>query len=469
MIATTAAARTTTLWALCAIIAPVLAGTRASKAWSAAPSTPVVTVRAASGVAETVSWQARTGAIDTVERLDEATHRWIAVFVASRGTHVYRDASLASDAAPTYTYRVCRRSSASTRTICSPSATARRQFDHPANFTQLDYGFYWVRCGACRADGGSDEVKALPHEHDAYVDPAKPTIIFIHGWEPGTTARLSRQSWLSPLPTGRRDLAAAWRARGYNVGVFYWNQFADDDCCLIPSAVEKKIWADEPLTYRVLNSTTGRLAPIKTYPGGASVASLFVRSYRSALGDFYGAEVRLAGHSLGAQLAVHATYLLRGLAATGRLPVALVPRRVALLDPFFSGGAQPYLAHGRSTADETAYEAGTLRGGLAPVVFEYYSSSLLPVASGVASRMALTHLDTRYAGFDETEAHLAAIHWYFDSFGDAPKAASRGVPPSAALGDAALGDAALARLAGTTWTQTAGQDTPDAGDDLFEH
>ncbi len=458
---TTRKARTLTAWTLCAFVAAVLPTVRGVRATTAPPSAVAVTVRAASAVAETVSWQTTSGANDTVERFDDATRRWKIVFVAPHGVRVYRDASLASDDAPTYTYRVCRRAPVSAPLVCSTAATARRQFDHPANFTHLDYGLYWARCGACRADGLSDEVKALPHEHDAYVDPSHPTIIFIHGWEPGTTVRLSRQSWLSPLPTGRRDLAAAWRARGYNVGVFYWNQFADDDCCLIPTAVEKKVWVGEPLTYRVLDATTGTLIPVKTYPGRSSVSSLFVRAYLGALHDVHGAEVRLAGHSLGAQLAVHATYLLSRLAASGEIAPALVPRRVALLDPFF-GGAQPYLSHGRGTADETAYEVGALRGGPSRVVFEYDSSSLLPVAGGVASEMALTYVNTRYAGLDETEAHLAAIHWYLDSLGDPPKAASGGSPPSAALGDSALG-----RLAGTTWLQMAGQDTPDAGDDVF--
>ena len=88
----------------------------------------------------------------------------------------------------------------------------------------LDWGE--LHCGLWWASGG--------------WDPAQPTVVYVHGWEPGTTARGFRETfnWRRNVKQpslgvkGERvpdiDAAELWAARGWNVALFYWNQFADD-------------------------------------------------------------------------------------------------------------------------------------------------------------------------------------------------------------------------------------------------
>jgi hypothetical protein len=75
-----------------------------------------------------------------------------------------------------------------------------------------------------------------------YFDPRKPTLLYVHGIEPGTTVRGFRETFVTPtgvetmfprVPTGN-----LWLDRGYNIAIFYWNQFSDDE----RPAVEKKIY-----------------------------------------------------------------------------------------------------------------------------------------------------------------------------------------------------------------------------------
>ena len=447
-----------------------------------------LSARALLATAVRLSWTDRPDAVHEVERWDGATRKWVTVGSGRRigvaGAYTGDDLTLATDDDLRYRYRVCRLARGAPVGVetCSPVTTAGRQFDHPANFSRLDYGIYWTRCGVCRpGDHGSDEVRAYPGEDDAYFNPRRPTVIFVHGWEPGSTAQAARQSMQTPImaaPPREQDLAAPWRARGYNVGLFYWNQFADDTSSLIPTGVERKIWtADGGLTY-LTRRADGSLVSPRVYPDPASVADLFVRSYLTAMRGYRGASVRFVGHSLGNQLAVRAAYLLQGLVERRRIAPTLLPRRIALLDPFYSSGVQSYLPRANeSTAGEVTRETAALQTGPARTVFEYYSTSLIPVAADVAARMALVRVSPAYAGLDVGEAHLAAIHWYFASLAYPPLPACAStttagacvpLPRGGRSPSAAMSDAALAHLRGSVWTQVVGQNTPAVGDDRFQ-
>ena len=82
-----------------------------------------------------------------------------------------------------------------------------------------------------------------------YFDPGKPTLLYVHGIEPGTTVRGFRETFVTPtgvttifpcIPTGN-----LWLDRGYNIAIFYWNQFSDDQ----RPAVERKIYVGGHMTY----------------------------------------------------------------------------------------------------------------------------------------------------------------------------------------------------------------------------
>lgn len=377
---------------------------------------------------------------------------------------------------------------------CPQPPPPPRQWDDPANFQDPnapDYGIYWVRCGTCRG-GQSDEVKSTtPNLGLDYYNPTAPTVIYVHGWENFTVATKYRESMRSPIDTintpnpGPIDMAGAWKAKGYNVGIFYWNQFSDDNLL----AAEEKIWASDNMTWKYFNPTTNGSQTRPPYVGHGSAADLFVDSYVQAMQNYRGSYVRIVGHSLGNQMAARMTYLLaKNWVDTGKIGRNALPRRVALLDPYYNPGHQTYLCGPafqlpqgtcESAADEVAKEVGVLKGSPYGIAFEYYSTSAIPVASNVASQMTLVHIDPAYVNGNVPNAHAAARHWYFTSMYVAPpveyvcRIVGRGKicdkpdgphTPSAALSD----DELHARMQGQhEWYQRDGQSTRSVQDDTF--
>lgn len=52
----------------------------------------------------------------------------------------------------------------------------------------LDFGFYFY-------SDGKDAEKFIPGKSNRFFDPSKPTVIYIHGWERGTTSRAFRETF----------------------------------------------------------------------------------------------------------------------------------------------------------------------------------------------------------------------------------------------------------------------------------
>lgn len=85
----------------------------------------------------------------------------------------------------------------------------------------LDYGLYWF--------GNNDSYqKVVPGQSNAYYNKNAKTIIYIHGWQNGSSQAQNRETFNRSNSGGPDvDLAYAWRQAGYNVGILYCNQFAD--------------------------------------------------------------------------------------------------------------------------------------------------------------------------------------------------------------------------------------------------
>ena len=65
-------------------------------------------------------------------------------------------------------------------------------------------------------------------------------LIYVHGWTVGSTSDSFKESFdwrCAGWPD--IDVITHWRAMGWNVGLFHWNQFADK---LIVTDAEAKIW-----------------------------------------------------------------------------------------------------------------------------------------------------------------------------------------------------------------------------------
>jgi hypothetical protein len=353
----------------------------------------------------------------------------------------------------------------------------------PYSPNELSYGLYWVGVNG-------ENQKFVPGESNPYFDPAKPTLIFAHGWQPFIS---------STLPTfnfNTTDTAAAWVNDGWNVGIFVWNQFSDEVTGVSgtwfgdgppPQGVldaEAKIWtANGPrgMRWRDWDTLLPPLGDGYSDPpaGTPSAGELFYQAYTAAMTEqpYTGGVIRIAGHSLGNQMAVRLTHLVDKGIASGDVPEALRPTRVALLDPYWSPTPRNDLtdsdAAGRKTGDVIReYITELIPTG---TLFEWYWSSDWTTppqgdANDALKPMVLyAEMDPAFE-VDELNKHLAAQHLYFWSY------AFDG--PSACTGEECLtmnrllsrmSDEQLAAVMRSDyrWSQEAGQNTATAGDDTY--
>ncbi len=356
----------------------------------------------------------------------------------------------------------------------STSASATLLAD-PYDPDELSYGLYWF---------GKDDAyqKFVSGEANAYFDPTKPTLIFAHGWQPLISNELPTFAFDSV------DTAAGWIDAGWNVGIFVWNQFSDEATGVTgawfgdgppPQGVldaEAKIWsANGPRGMR-WRDWNDYMDGYGTGPSDKSAADLFYEEYVAAL-DGYTGTIRLAGHSLGNQMAVHLTHLVDAGIENDGVPEALRPTRVALLDPYWSPDARDDIPDGDAAGRKTGDVVREYIADLIPTgtLFEWYWSSewtTLPQGDANDALKPLIFYAEMDPAFEtaDLDKHLAAQHLYFWSH------AFDG--PAACTGDACLdmtrvlskmSDQQLADVmeADYYWVQDGGQTTETPEDDTY--
>lgn len=194
-----------------------------------------------------------------------------------------------------------------------------------------DIGYYWV------ANDGQTMVKATGTNQTGYYDSTKPTVIYYHGWQSGTCAnnvcRRENFIFLDPKNNNKPvNTVANWKSQGWNVGVFYWNQFADEGQV---KDAEAKIWSingPQKMRYKMPSGSYS-----STNSPTVSISDIAYSDFLKIMGSYNGAEIRLAGHSLGSQLATIVSYKLFSSKSF------LMPKKLELLDPFWSKDAKTYL------------------------------------------------------------------------------------------------------------------------------
>eukprot|EP00929_Paragymnodinium_shiwhaense_P003812 TRINITY_DN104487_c0_g1_i1.p1 TRINITY_DN104487_c0_g1~~TRINITY_DN104487_c0_g1_i1.p1 ORF type:complete len:530 (-),score=42.67 TRINITY_DN104487_c0_g1_i1:153-1682(-) len=198
---------------------------------------------------------------------------------------------------------------------------------------KLDAGIYWF--------GPGDQFeKATGSDASKFYDPYKKTLIWFHGWtgqEEGwveTCTRVTTKCVLGPgeCPGEHKDapLIDKWLEAGWNVGKFYWDQFADEKCA---RDAEQKIWfnhGETGLRWKSFDVRTGRSEWQKLHGNSLSVGDLCVRQVKAAMRQHSSPEVRFLGHSLGAQLAMRCA---AGLHSDNHVAA---PIRLTLLEPVFT-------------------------------------------------------------------------------------------------------------------------------------
>jgi len=277
-----------------------------------------------------------------------------------------------------------------------------------STFNNLDYGLYWFGYG-------DTWQKAVPGQSNAYFGTSKPTVIYIHGWQNGATARKDRETFNREGAGGPSlDLATAWLNAGYNVGVLYWNQFADEGEV---TDAEAKIWSSSgPRAMRWRNA-----AGVYSTGPTQSASDLLFKSYKDNMASYTGSNIRILGHSLGNQMAIVLSKKISDAVTAGTLNSKLLPKRVALLDPFYSNNAKSWLGNQWTGAVCRSYVSELKGKG---VIFEAYRSSAVTSTifvgdenTGLMNMTAFSELKPWYFNATQiTEKHNAAVWHYLWSF-----------------------------------------------------
>lgn len=217
----------------------------------------------------------------------------------------------------------------------------------------LDYGLYWYgKNGVCE--------KYFPGVPNAFYNPSKKTVVFSHGWQSnsvtGTDAygrtgfRYEMFYWAESDFKGSPELNGlqkftnhSWIDKGWNTGITYWNQFADDDLF----GAEAKIWnlagGPKGSRYRTLDDAGTDLykdwnRKVKfngTEVEADSVGAMLSLYVVDALKQNTSGNIRLVGHSLGNQIITNIADHVNS--------AGIKISRIALLDPAWTDGAKDYL------------------------------------------------------------------------------------------------------------------------------
>jgi pimeloyl-ACP methyl ester carboxylesterase len=323
----------------------------------------------------------------------------------------------------------------------------------------LDYGIYWY-------GKGDVAQKVSSTTQSSFYDASKPTLIYVHGWQANSHIKKRRTTfnykYTDPIFGVKSDAADAWIAAGWNVGIFYWNQIADDSDVVV---VENRIWENAQLSWKNCTGFSETAGLPKS-----SVSSLLFNAYSEAMKGYKGNEIRLAGHSLGNQLVTNLAAAAHDAAKAGKIESNLVPKRVALLDPFWS-----------AAAIAKASRASLVRSLIGPLkndgmIFEWYKTSTLTEEdrgdenSELLSMIGRTDLELAYySDKNQISRHVAAPFLYFLSFASpAPsgcKSPCTDKAPSAATSNERMFE--LMNKA-SEYVQITGARTPDVSDNTFE-
>lgn len=335
------------------------------------------------------------------------------------------------------------------------------------NTSHLDCDIWWF-------GPDNQRQKHTPGGENPFFNASAPrTVIFTHGWAVNSHKTQSRETfaWKENQPKVGLDVYTAeqWIMDGWNVGIFYWNQIADEN--RVQNAEEKIFTTNGPTGMR-WRQTTGRWST----EGSPSVpvGALFLDRYASALSSLSPnttKEIRLVGHSLGGSVVSTAAELIMASVQNGTLADHLAPKRVSLLDPYFSPGKKEFLG-GETTAHSVS--AMLKRVMAQGVVVDIHKTSLAtswPFGLDYHELKLLSAFSERdpafvHSGLDLQSKHMAASNLYFLSYADytASDSLSTEAGPCAR---SSLED--ICRFMGqqTKYHQMKGRDTQRTVDDTF--
>ena len=267
-------------------------------------------------------------------------------------------------------------------------------------------------------------------EGAAVIDPAKPTIIMVHGWNAFYSDYLIGPKFEAIAGMDEDDFAAngnvytakLWVDRGWNFISFQWGRFAMSDNV----EVENNVYKGGLRAMLGGRGDTGR--PFSDYDASQySIAQFFAAEYLrmvnalNAKGDITG-EIRIAGHSMGGIVISQSYKVLDHLAAAGQLDESDLPDRTVFLDTYtgffyvegdedfeiswsgekFAGGTRgkEFLSAIQVIEDNgAAVELYVMKGGLVPVISA--DNSIYTVMDKAATAI----MDFRFLSYGESFQH----------------------------------------------------------------
>ena len=208
--------------------------------------------------------------------------------------------------------------------------------------TTLNYGLYWIDKNQNNKKAYNTNTNKKISVNSSYYNDGKPTVIYFHGWQPNVYKEgYQERSFNMKDDSGKNvNTIATWKSKGWNVAVFYWDQFADESEL---KNAEAKIWSTKggkKMRYRKSDgqySTIG--SPTK------SISDLAVQQIQELLKNNSSNNLRIIGHSLGSQLATAVSYKLNKSISEGKLSNNLKVSRLELLDPFWSKGSKSFIGN----------------------------------------------------------------------------------------------------------------------------
>jgi hypothetical protein len=198
-----------------------------------------------------------------------------------------------------------------------------------------DFGIYFYGIQQNSATDAVGCQKYIPGEPNPFFVSTRKTLIYAHGYQPGSVAGASREGFLfNEAGSGNQNVQNYWKLNAesdnWNTGIFHWIQLADDGP-LPPENEERKIidalngvvgmrWKKSNGTFSTRGNPT------------LNVTQLYRQEYQKIISAISSAtELRLIGNSLGGNLTMS---MLREVAING----SRVPERVTLMDPYWNLG-----------------------------------------------------------------------------------------------------------------------------------
>lgn len=157
-------------------------------------------------------------------------------------------------------------------------------------------------------------------------DATKPTFLFIHGMQRNFGARYDEGvNFLKPVIEA-----------GYNVLLFRWSQFCDEET---PMIIEPKLWGttkDKGLVGMRWRNTDNKY--VTDDIPNASMAEIFGAYYIDFMlrFNYTGSLIQFTGHSMGGQLLFSSMSYLLTKEQEGLISPALLPDKVTAFDPYFA-------------------------------------------------------------------------------------------------------------------------------------